>query len=359
MDIFCPFFSYVFLGDISLKKVFLFIILFIPFRVLGYNTSAKSSILMDMDSHRVIYGKDINYVQSVASISKVMTAICVIENTDIDKEIVVSDEILKAYGSGIYVQIGEKIKIIDLLYGLMMRSGNDAAIILAKNTSGDVDKFVSLMNETGRKIGMKNSVFKNPSGLDEEDGGNLSSAYDMALLMSYAMKNKKFRKVVSTKEYVLKTNKNVYKWKNKNKLLYFYKYTTGGKTGFTRKAKRTLVSSASKDNLNLVVVTINDGNDFKDHVSLFEEAFSNFNNYVFFKKGNLNIPYEDYYRKGLYVKRNISYPLTLDEENIFRIKYELSKKRKYKSGDSVGNIKFYLGDEEVLKEKIYVRVYDK
>lgn len=314
---------------------------------------------MDMDSHRIIYGKDVNYVQSVASISKVMTAICVIENTDVDKEITVGDEVLKAYGSGIYVQIGEKLKIIDLLHGLMMRSGNDAAIVLAKNTSGNVDKFVSLMNKTGEKIGMKNSIFKNPSGLDAEDGGNLSSAYDMALLMSYAMKNKTFRKIVGTKEYSLKTDKNVYKWKNKNKLLYSYKYMLGGKTGYTKIAKRTLVTSASKDNLNLAVVTINDGDDFSDHVSLFEEAFSNFHNYILLKKGNLNIIGEDYYKKDLYIKKNVSYPMTRDEEKILKIKYELFKKRKYKNGDHVGYVKLFLGDEEVLREKIYVRVYDK
>jgi len=314
---------------------------------------------MDMDSHRIIYGKDINYVQSVASISKVMTAICVIENVDVDKEITVGEEVLKAYGSGIYVQIGEKLKIIDLLYGLMMRSGNDAAMVLAKNTSGDVSKFVSLMNKTGERIGMKNSTFKNPSGLDEEDGGNLSSAYDMAILMSYAMKNKTFRKIVGTKEYSLKTDKNVYKWKNKNKLLYSYKYMLGGKTGYTKKAKRTLVTSASKDNLNLVVVTINDGDDFLDHVSLFDEAFNNFHNYILLKKGKLNIIGEDYYKKDLYIKNNVSYPMTLDEENLLKIKYELFKKRKYKNGYNAGYVKLFLGDEEVLREKIYVRVYDK
>ncbi len=315
---------------------------------------------MDMDSHRIIYGKDVHYVQSVASISKVMTAICAIENTDINKTITVGDEVLKAYGSGIYVQIGEEIKIKDLLYGLMMRSGNDAALVIAKNTGGDVKKFVSLMNKMAKKIGMRNTKFNNPSGLDEEDEGNLSSAYDMALLMSYAMKNKDFRKIVSIKEYTLKTNKNVYKWKNKNKLLYTYKNTTGGKTGFTKKARRTLVTSASYDNMNLTVVTINDGNDFKDHVDLYEEAFNGFHNYILLKKGNLNIVGEDFYKRDkLYIKKNVSYPLTVDEENILKIKYELNKKRKYKNGDKVGKVKLYLGDDDVIDEDIYVRVYDK
>lgn len=340
-----------------MRKIIFFLMLLLPMNVLAFGSSAKGAILMDMDSGRILYGKDIDYSQSVASISKIMTAICVIENTDINKEIVVGDEILKSYGSGIYIQVGEKLKIKDLLYGLMLRSGNDAAIELAVKTSGDIESFVNLMNKTGKKIGMKNTKFNNPSGLDESDDGNISSSYDMALLMSYAMKNKDFRKIVSTKNYSLKTDKNVYKWTNKNKLLHSYKYTTGGKTGYTKKAKRTLVTSASKDNLNLVVVTINDGNDFKDHKDLFEEAFSKYHNYTFLKKGNLNIPGESYYNNyKLYIKKNISYPLTEDEENVLNIKYELEKKRKYKNNDSVGYVKVYLSDEEILKEKIYVRM---
>ena len=340
-----------------MKKILFLLILLMPFNVFAYGSSAKSAILMDMDSHRIIYGKDINYVQSVASISKVMTAICVIENTDIEKTITVGDEVLKSYGSGVYVQIGEKLKIKDLLYGLMMRSGNDAALVLAKNTSGDVNSFVELMNQMALKIGMKNTTFNNPSGLDEQDGGNLSSAYDMALLMSYAMKNKDFKKIVSTKEYTLKTNKNVYKWHNKNKLLYSYKYLTGGKTGYTKIAKRTLVTSASKDGLNLVVVTINDGNDWKDHTTLFEEAFNKYHNYNLLKKGNIYIIGENYYKNNkLYIKNNVSYPLTLDEENILKIKYEINKKRKYKNNDNVGKVKLYLGDSVVREENIYVKV---
>ena len=340
-----------------LKKIIIFLILLFPFKVLAFNTSAKSAILMDMDSHRIIYGKDINYVQSVASISKIMTAICVIENTNIQKKITVGNEVLKSYGSGIYVQVGEKLKIKDLLYGLMMRSGNDAALVLAKNTSGSIDEFVNTMNSKAKKLGMKNTTFNNPSGLDENDEkGNFSSAYDMALLMSYAMKNKEFKKIVSTKEYVLKTNKNVYKWRNKNKLLYSYKYTTGGKTGFTKKAKRTLVTTASKNNLNLVVVTINDGNDFKDHANLFDEAFNNYHNFVLLNKGKLTIIGEDYYKEILYIKNKIIYPLTFDEENILKLKFELNKKRKYKNNDNVGFVKVYLGDTIVKKEKIYIKV---
>ena len=338
-----------------MKKWLLILLLFLPFKVFAYSTSAKSAILMDMDSGRVIYGKDVHYVQSVASISKIMTAIVAIENSDINKEVIVGDEILKAYGSGIYVQIGEKIKLRDLLYGLMLRSGNDAALAISVAVSGDTDKFVNLMNEKAKKLGMKNTTFNNPSGLDEEKG-NFSSAYDMALLMSYAMKNEEFRKITGTRDYTVKTNKNVYKWHNKNKLLSSYKYIIGGKTGFTKIAKRTLVTSASKNDVNLTVVTINDGDDWDDHKNLYEEAFSEYTSYMILSKGEVNIIGENYYKNdSLYLKNDFKYLLRENENDILKLKYEINKKRKYKSGDKVGVVKVYLGDDIVHKENIYVK----
>lgn len=334
-----------------MKKLLFLILVLLPFKVFAYNTSASKAILMDMDSKRIIYGKDIHKVQSVASISKIMTAIVAIENSNINKEVTIGNEILKAYGSGVYIQIGEKLKIKDLLYGLMLRSGNDAALVISVAVSKDVDKFVKLMNEKAQEIGMKNTVFNNPSGLDEEKG-NYSTAYDMALLMSYAMKNKEFKKITSTKDYILKTNKNVYKWHNKNKLLSI-KYITGGKTGFTKIAKRTLVTSASKDNLNLTVVTLNDGDDWKDHKSLYEEAFKEYTNYKLLSKGDIKILNENYYKR-LYLKNDYHYSLRENEKDILKIKFKLEKKRKYKNNDKVGEAIIYLGDEIIHKENIYV-----
>ena len=151
----------------------------------------------------------------------------------------------------------------------MLRSGNDAALTIASYVGGNVDEFVKKMNEKAQEIGMKNTVFNNPSGLDQEKG-NYSTAYDMAILTSYAMKNETYRKIVSTKSYKVKTNMNFYSWINKNKLLHTHKYSTGGKTGFTEIARRTLVTTASKDGVNLVAVTLNDGNDFNDHKNMFE-----------------------------------------------------------------------------------------
>ena len=190
-----------------MKKIILLLILLLPINVSAFSSNAKGAILMDMDSARVLYAKNSHYVQSVASISKIMTAIVAIENADINKKVVVGDEILKAYGSGIYVKQGEKIKLEDLIYGLMLRSGNDAALVIAKAVSGSTSEFVKIMNEKAKSLNMTDTVFNNPSGLDEKDEkGNYSSAYDMALLMSYAMNNKEFRKITGTKKHIVKTN---------------------------------------------------------------------------------------------------------------------------------------------------------
>ena len=338
------------------KLILLLIILIIPFKVSAFSTNAKSAILMDIDSGRVLYAKDVHRVQSVASISKIMTAIIAIENADINKTVTIGDEILKSYGSGIYVKKGEKIKLEDLLYGLMLRSGNDAALAIAVATSGSVEDFVKLMNEKAIELGMENTVFNNPSGLDQEKG-NYSSAYDMALLTKYAMKNKEYRKIVSTKSHTVKTNKNTYKWRNKNKLLFSYKYITGGKTGFTKIAKRTLVTTASKDGLNLLVVTINDGSDWKDHKELYEETFKKYTAYNILDKGERTVLGETYYQNHtLYLKEEFKYPLLEVEKEALSLKFELEKKRKYKSEDKVGKVNIYIGDKKIGERNVYVKI---
>ncbi len=339
-----------------MKKIFLFLSLFIPIGVGAIDTSARSAILMDMDSNRILYEENINEVRSVASISKIMTAVLAIESGKLNEVVVVGEEIQKSYGSGIYIKEGEEIHLRDLVYGLMLRSGNDAALAIAKYVGGTVEDFVKMMNEKANEIGMKNTTFNNPSGLDQ-DKGNYSTAYDMAVLTSFAMKNEEYKKITGTKKYTLKTNMNTYSWINKNKLLSIYKYSTGGKTGFTELAKRTLVSTATKDNTNLVVVTLNDGNDWQDHQNLFEYGFSNYTNLKILEKGNITIYNDDYYEDyELYVKNNFSYLMGANEKENLVFKYELEKKRKIKNKDKVGILKIYLGDKKIHEEKIFVEI---
>ena len=342
-----------------MKKFLLFLALLLPLGVGAIETSARSAILMDMDSNRILYEKNINEKRSVASISKIMTAVIAIESGKLDDKVIIGNEITKSYGSGIYIKVGEEMTLRDLVYGLMLRSGNDAALAIAKYVGGEVEDFVQMMNKKAKEIGMNNTEFHNPSGLDQEEG-NYSTAYDMAILTSYAMKLEDYKTITSTKKYTLTTNKNVYSWINKNKLLSIYKYTTGGKTGFTEIAKRTLVSTATKNNTNLVVVTLNDGNDWQDHQNLFEYGFSNYTNLKILDKGNITIYDDEYYEDyKLYVKNDFYYLLSNSEEDNLIFKYELNKKRSINNGDMVGVLNIYLGDKKIRDEKIYIDIINK
>ena len=338
-----------------MKKI-LILFLLIPFLVRAYSTSATSAILMDLDSGRIIYANNKDLVRSVASISKIMTAVVAIESDKLDEIVTVGSEIKSAYGSGIYIKEGEELTLRDLLYGLMLRSGNDAALSIATYVGGDVQAFVSMMNAKAKSIGMKNSSFNNPSGLDQEKG-NYSSAYDMALLMKYAYQLKEFREIVSTKKYELKTNMNYYLWNNKNKLLYMYKYANGGKTGFTEKARRTLVTTASKNNTNLVAVTLNDGNDFLDHKALFEEAFGEYNSYQILNKDKVNIVGETFYKNAyFYLKKDFTYLLKKKEIDDILIKYNLDKIDNVQSDTKVGGVKVYFKDKVIYTGDVFIKV---
>ena len=341
-----------------MKKILLFLLL-LPVTINAYGTSATSAILMDTDSGRIIYQKDIHNVRSVASISKIMTAIVAIESGKLDEIVIIGEEINSAYGSGIYIKVGEELTLRDLVYGLMLRSGNDAALAIAHFVGGSVDNFVNLMNNQAKQIGMTQTTFNNPSGLDQEKG-NYSTAYDMALLTKYAMQNPEFKTIVGTKKYELKTNLNYYLWNNKNKLLTTYKYATGGKTGFTTKAKRTLVTTASKNNVNLVAVTLNDGNDFEDHKNLFEEAFNEYRGYKILSKGKVKILGENYYKDSeFYLNEDFYYAMKKEELNNILIKFELQKNSNYTNNDVVGKVYVYLKEEKIYENKVYIKKVSK
>lgn len=286
---------------------------------------------------------------------KIMTALLAVESGKLDDTVTIGDEILDAYGSAIYIKQGEEMTLRDLVYGLMLRSGNDAALAIAKYVGGNVQTFVEMMNKKASEIGMKNTTFNNPSGLDE-DKGNMSTAYDMAILTSYAMHNEDYKTIVKTKNHKVTTNKNVYAWTNKNKLLTTYKYTTGGKTGYTEIARRTLVSTASKNGLNLVVVTLNDGNDFLDHKALHEYGFQNYTNYLLLQEGNVSIYDETYYKdEELYLKNNFSYPLLESEKDTIKLKFELEQKKNFNNDESIGKVKVFIGDKEIHTDDVFVK----
>ena len=338
-----------------MKKILLFLLclfMFIP-NISASTSTAYEYILMDMDSGRVIESKNMNTTRLIASITKIMTCILAIENANVEDIVKVDESVLKSYGSGIYISVGEEIKLIDLLYGLMLRSGNDAAIMISTYISGSEEEFAKLMNKKAKELGMKNTIFYNASGLDTTTIGNKSTAYDMAILTSYAMKNDIYKEIVKTKKHVVKTNLKTYVWHNKNKLL-SYDYITGGKTGYTERAKRTLVSTASKDNMHLVVVTISDSDDWNTHKSLYEYAFNNYKSLKVLNKKNFKVLNDKYYDK-LYIKNDVYLTLKKGESKSLISHIKLEKKKNYQDGDKVGINEIYLGDTLVHTEDIYAK----
>ena len=232
--------------------------------------SAEKAILMDAATGRVLYEKDADSQSLIASTTKIMTALVVCEQCNVLDRMRIPKEAVGIEGSSMYLQEGEVLTIQELLYGLMLHSGNDAAVALAIYCGGTVEGFAELMNDKARQLGMKNSHFENPNGLDAP--GHYSTARDLAILAAYAMENPIFRQTVSTKNVA--TGQRFLR--NHNKLLWQVEGADGVKTGYTRAAGRILVSSALREGRRLVAVTINAPDDWNDHAVLLEQGFSRF-----------------------------------------------------------------------------------
>lgn len=293
---------------VKIMRKFFYILLFSvlsisPLKEAKFSFWARSYIVMEQNSGQILEGNQLQLERSVASISKVMTAVLAVESDDFFRIVTIGEEISTAMGSCIYIQKGDRISICDLTYGLMLRSGNDAALAIAHHLGGSIDHFVEMMNEKALQIGMKHTTFHNPHGLDLEDEGNISTVYDMALLFRYAMSLEPFRTITSTKKYH-SSLKGL--WTNKHKLIQNYPYANGGKTGYTSKAKRTLMTYFCKDELELLVITFDCGGDFSYHKELFEKYDAQYTYVTFLKKGHnqiANYIFSSPYKVGLLAKK--------------------------------------------------------
>lgn len=329
-----------------MKKILLFtlIVFLFPFSTYAYS---RSTIVMDVDSGRVLYSKNSSEKRLIASITKIMTAVIVLENCELEKEIIVGDEVRSIYGTNIYIKPGEVLTIKDLLYGLMLRSGNDAAITLAAQTFG-IEEFVKKMNAKAQELGMQNTLFTNPHGLDD-DTKNYSSAYDMALLGRYAFQNSLYRQIVSTKKYVTKSSLKSYIWYNRMSLLNRYEYCVGGKNGYTPKAGKTLVSYAQKNNTTLMIVTLDNDNLYETHRQLYETYFSKYQKYVILNPKSFQLD-STIIKGNYYIKESFEYVLSMDElEDVSTLVefYPVTKEKK------AGIIHVHLNDKEIGKIDIY------
>lgn len=327
--------------------VTIFVVVFIPSKLFALD----SFVVMDTESGRILGSSDKDEVMLIASTTKIMTAIVALENADTTSVLCAGDEIKEVYGSSIYIDPGECMTLYDLIVGLMLRSGNDAAMVIATNTLG-YDNFIYKMNETASRLGMKNTKFENPHGLDD-DTKNYSTAHDMAILMKYALKNDIFMEITGKKKYKLKSTIEEHVWYNKNLLLSSYKYATSGKTGYTDKSGYLFVSSASKAKEDLLIVTMKDKDRFNTHKKLYEEYFDKYDKYKVLDKYTFVIK-EDYYKKyHLYIKDDVYLMLSKDELDKVNVNIELIKKKHVKSGDIVGKAKIYVKDNFVTDVNIY------
>lgn len=233
--------------------------------------NAENWIIVNVNDSQVIDAKDEHDVRSIASITKIMTCLLALEKGDYTDMWIVGDEVLSAEGSLIYLEKGQQVSMRSLLYGLMLKSGNDASLVIARRVGGTVEHFVEMMNERAQEIGMKNTVFHNPHGLDVDEEGNYSTAYDMALLMSEAIQNPMFVEIVSTQDYISEWGS---RWHNSNQLLSDFPFCIGGKTGYTSKAGRTLVTAARKAGAQYVIVTLDMQDRFEFHREKYEEVMN-------------------------------------------------------------------------------------
>lgn len=318
--------------------------------------SAKSAILIDLSTGRPLYEKNAHEKLKIASITKVLTAVLAIESGRMNQTVKISRNAARMEGSSVYLQEGETIPLKDIVMGLMLRSGNDAATAIAEAVGGSVKGFVQLMNEKAKELGMTDTHFANPHGLD--DPLHYSTAYDMALLTRYAMTLPAFRKITSTTSYHSKGDGDSIDryWKNKNKLLFSYPYITGGKTGYTTGARRTLITTASKDGRRFAVVTLNDGNDWRDHRHLYEWAFQTFQMTTLIKTGKLATGAIPGLKEPVYSHKTIRVPLSAKEVKQLKatifIKSVTLTDRLYKN-KIAGNLTFSLNNSTLCQIPLY------
>lgn len=247
--------------------------------------ASSSYAVMDASTGRLLEGSNAYEELPIASLTKVWTALTVLDAVALDEEITISAQAASQEGSSLYLQVGEVWTVESLLHGLLLQSGNDAAYALAEYTGGSIEGFVQLMNEKIKYAGMENAHFTNPSGL--HDDNHFASAKDMADMLRLALQNEEFKAIASAKTY--KPKERAITWKNKHKLLHFSDEAVAGKTGYTKRAGRTLVTYFKEGSKEVIVVTLNFSNDWQTHTTLANKIFANYDRVKVVKKGKYSI----------------------------------------------------------------------
>lgn len=318
--------------------------------------SAESAVLILADTGEVIISRAPNKRMPMASTTKIMTAISVIENFDIARTLTIPKEAEGVEGSSAYLRAGERYTVTELLYALMLSSANDAAVALAVGCGGSIEDFAEIMNDKACDLGLSDTHFSNPHGLDAKE--HYSTAYDLALIMAYAMKNETFRTVTASGSYTCSSKGNESKvFYNHNKLLDRYQWCTGGKTGFTKLCGRCLVSSAEKDGVELICVTLNASDDWNDHEKMFEAGFERYQRIELVSEDGIlySLPTVNGEKERV---KAFAKPCdaVIERDDSRYIKTVTELERFYyadiKKGQRLGSIVFYQGEKEIARSDI-------
>ncbi|MTI60779.1 MAG: D-alanyl-D-alanine carboxypeptidase [Firmicutes bacterium] len=347
----------------NLSIFFLFIFLLILFSqslvvIAAPYVSANSACVIDLETRQVLYNKNMHLKCPPASTTKILTSIVAIEESNINDVVTVSRKAAYQEGSSIYLSEGEKIRLEELLYGVMLASGNDAAMAIADHISGSVEEYAELMNRRAVEMGAKNSNFINPSGLP--DSNHYSTAYDLAMIMAYALENKIFAQITASKNKTISWSGN--DWgrglRNHNKLLWSYSDITGGKTGYTKAAGRCLVASARRDGREVVAVVLNCPNDWNDVRNLLDYGLDQFKKVVVMDKGEIvyKMNWEDSQEGELGFMINCPLLAVLPRGGKIKLQKEVylkpSLELPIKRGDLIGSLKVYDNGELLSKMEL-------
>ena len=346
-----------------LKKLFFCYAIVILAFVFGISanaleTSAKHAILIECESGDIIYSKNESVCAPMASTTKIMTAIVAIENGSLDKIVTIMPEAVGVEGSSIYLKAGERLTLRELLYALLLESANDAATAIAIHIGGSVEGFSQMMNDMALELGLKNTHFSNPHGLDSPE--HYTTAYDLALLANYAMQNPVFSEIVSCyKETIPLDDDGVRLLVNHNKLLKSYKGAIGIKTGYTKKSGRCLVSCAEQNGIKLIAVTLNAPNDWNDHKSMFDYGFSQYESVHLADAGDYTISLSCVNgKKSEVLCTNFSSLDIVLKNGLSKDIHAVLEAERFlfapvKQGERVGKIVYYLDDKEIASLEIY------
>lgn len=355
----------------NLCRIFLFVLLFFSFSfsvfALDLDIKSEKAILINLNDDSVLYSKNENDKTYIASLTKVVTALVVVENVDLNEKVMITDEdwegLIENDASVANYSLNKEYTYLDLLYGLLLPSGADCANSLARNVGGDVFSFVEMMNEKVKSLGLKNTSFANPTGLDDDN--NYSTALDVSIFMRYALKNEVLKKIMSTKQYTTYDGITVY-----NTLFTFSNYygveipyVVGGKTGTTEKAYGCLASFLEYDGVSYLLITLNAirPGQFEDCRDIYNYFIENYGYKTLLNKGDvitdIDVLYAKYDNVSIKALKDYSYYLSNDiDTSLIKLDYVGDKEVSYrnKKGDLLGHLNIYYGD--VLLDKVDVKL---